>query len=135
MIAAQEFPPDVLSRTVGSPLAALLPYAQAEVLSKDPRIEELLHSVPASVFENWTDRKTAQRHSFVSKYVEQLFGFTREEWLSTPDFWFSRVHPEDQKEIGGHAEAIFTGRKETSKSISRWSAPPEKPSSTATPHR
>lgn len=120
MIAATEPKPDVHQQNGANPLATLLPYAPAKVLSKDPRLEELLNSVPASVFENWTDEKTARRHSFVSKFVEQIFGFTPQEWLSTPDFWFSRVHPEDQKEIAGHAEAIFAGRCETSKSVSRW---------------
>jgi PAS domain S-box-containing protein len=56
------------------------------------RIEDIVNGLPAVVFEHWQTRA-----SFVSSYVETMFGYTLEEWLSTPDFWCQRVHPDDKQ--------------------------------------
>ena len=34
---------------------------------------------------------------FVSPQIEELFGITPEEWLSSPDAWLKTVHPEDRE--------------------------------------
>src|SRR5205823_6464901 len=39
-----------------------------------------------------------QRIDYVSEYVERMLGYTTEEWLSTPNFWLTIVHPDDREE-------------------------------------
>src|SRR5260370_13766923 len=41
---------------------------------------------------------STQRIDFVSDYVETMLGYTVEEWLSTPNFWLTIVHPDDREE-------------------------------------
>jgi PAS domain S-box-containing protein len=31
--------------------------------------------------------------------IEQLLGYTQEEWLSSPDFWRRRIHPDDRETV------------------------------------
>ena len=82
----------------------------ARVEDERRRLKDLLASVPGVVWEAWGDPEaSAQRINFVSDYVEQMLGYTVEEWLSTPNFWLSIVHPEDRERAAREAHAIFTG--------------------------
>lgn len=36
---------------------------------------------------------------YVSPQIEEVLGYSRDEWLSTPDFWRSKVHPSDRETI------------------------------------
>ncbi len=48
---------------------------------------------------------------YVSPQVEQLTGYTPEEWTENPHLWYSRVHPDDKEAfIAGEAEALAEGR-------------------------
>ncbi|MBA3670781.1 MAG: PAS domain-containing protein [Gemmatimonadaceae bacterium] len=44
---------------------------------------------------------------FVSRGIETL-GYTREEWLSEPDNWVQRIHPDDRDRIFAATEAALT---------------------------
>ncbi len=90
-----------------------------ELTDERHRFDEILNTVPAVIFENWVGAD-GQRHSFVNEYVEQIFGFTTEEWLSTPDFWFTRVHPEDHEQVAMQSAEVFGGELENCKTVSRW---------------
>ncbi len=72
------------------------------------RLDDLLVSVPGVVWEAWgKPDDAAQQINFVSRYVETMLGYTREEWLATPNFWLSIVHPDDKKEAARHAAENF----------------------------
>lgn len=47
----------------------------------------------------WEADADSGRFSFVSRGAEQILGFPPEEWIDDPDFWISRVHPEDRDEV------------------------------------
>jgi len=69
------------------------------------RVEDIVAHVPGVVWEAWGDPNAAtQRIGFVSGYVEKMLGYSEEEWLSTPNFWLSIVHPDD-KELAGQEAA------------------------------
>ena len=36
---------------------------------------------------------------FISENVKDLLGYDRSEYLESPDFWSSRVHPDDSPRI------------------------------------
>ena len=76
------------------------------------RIEDLVAHVPGVVWEAWGQPDDAnQRIDFVSSHVENMLGYSREEWLSTPNFWLSIVHPEDKERAAQEAAAIFRSGK------------------------
>ncbi|MBV9926294.1 MAG: PAS domain S-box protein [Acidobacteria bacterium] len=84
------------------------------------RLKNLVAHVPGVVWEAWGEPDASgQRMDFVSDYVEQMLGYTVEEWLRTPNFWLSIVHPEDHDRAAAEARAIFDGR-EGGTSQFRW---------------
>ena len=84
------------------------------------RLKNLVAHVPGVVWEAWGEPdEESQRIDFVSDYVEQMLGYTVDEWLSTPNFWLSIVHPEDTERAAAEARAIFDSR-EGGASQFRW---------------
>ncbi len=83
-----------------------------EIERQRTRMENIVATVPAVVWEAWGEPdQSKQRIDFVSKYVESLLGYTLEEWLSTPNFWLTIVHPDDKQRAAEEAAAIFRGGK------------------------
>jgi PAS domain S-box-containing protein len=75
------------------------------------RLRNLVADVPGVVWEAWgSPDESRQRIDFVSDHVEKMLGYTVEEWLSTPNFWLSIVHPEDRERAAAEAHAIFESR-------------------------
>ncbi|MGH9872238.1 MAG: PAS domain S-box protein [Pyrinomonadaceae bacterium] len=83
----------------------------AQIERERERVNNMVASVPGVVWEAWGQPNAAtQRIDFVSGYVERLLGYTVEEWLSTPNFWLSLVHPDDREEAArAAAETFVTG--------------------------
>ncbi len=72
------------------------------------RIEDIVASVPGFVWEAWGQPdQAAQRVDFVSNHVEKMLGYKIEEWLSTPNFWLSIVHPDDREQAAREAAALY----------------------------
>ncbi|MDT5159421.1 MAG: hypothetical protein QOH51_3778 [Acidobacteriota bacterium] len=72
------------------------------------RLQDLVSSVPGVVWEAWgKPDEASQRINFVSDYVEQMLGYTVEEWLRTPNFWLTIVHPEDRERAAEDALRKF----------------------------
>ncbi|HKG15676.1 MAG TPA: PAS domain S-box protein, partial [Pyrinomonadaceae bacterium] len=72
------------------------------------RLRALVGDVPGVVWEAWgAPDASGQRIDFVSDHVEKMLGYTVDEWLSTPNFWLSIVHPEDRERAAAEAYAIF----------------------------
>lgn len=77
---------------------------------EDERIHlrNLLSNVPGVVWEAYgRPDKTSQKIDFVSDYVEKMLGYSMEEWLTTPNFWYTIVHPDDKERAAREAAAIF----------------------------
>jgi hypothetical protein len=48
-------------------------------------VEDIVEHVPGVVWEAWGKPDAAnQRIDFVSNHVEEMVGYSKEEWLSTP---------------------------------------------------
>ena len=81
------------------------------------RVEDIVAHVPGVVWEAWGDpNSVTQRVDFVSSHVEKMLGYSQQEWLSTPNFWLSIVHPDD-KELAAReaAEKFASGKGGTSR--------------------
>ena len=84
------------------------------------RLKNLVANVPGVVWEAWGEPdEGSQRIDFISEHVEQMLGYTVEEWLRTPNFWLSIVHPEDRERAAAESRAIFESR-EGGASQFRW---------------
>jgi PAS domain S-box-containing protein len=84
----------------------------AQVEGERRRLKELVANVPGVVWEAWGEPDAAsQRIDFVSDYVEQMLGYTVEEWLATPNFWLTIVHPEDRERAAREARRKFDSRR------------------------
>ena len=69
-----------------------------EVKEAAEQLRELIESVPAVIYEAPVgDAPTPWR--FVSPQIEELLGYTVEEWLAEPTLWEQRLHPEEREEI------------------------------------
>ncbi|HEX6285171.1 MAG TPA: MASE1 domain-containing protein, partial [Pyrinomonadaceae bacterium] len=76
------------------------------------RIEDIVAHVPGVVWEAWGKPDAgSQRIDFVSSHVEKMLGYSREEWLSKPNFWLQIVHPDDREQAATEAAAIFASGK------------------------
>jgi PAS domain S-box-containing protein len=64
------------------------------ILNSRQKVESLINTIDGIVWE--CDIKTLA-FTFVSKKVEQILGFTSEEWLSEPNFWEEHIYPEDRE--------------------------------------
>jgi PAS domain S-box-containing protein len=94
----------------------------AEIESQRQRLDNIVSTVPGVVWEAWGQPDAAtQRINFVNDYVETMLGYTVEEWLSTPNFWLTIVHPDDKDEAARMAgESFVSGN--TSPQEFRWVA-------------
>ena len=76
------------------------------------RLHNVVANVPGVVWEAWGHPDEAsQRIDFVSEHVEKMLGYSMNEWLATPNFWLSIVHPQDKERAAQEAAAIFASRK------------------------
>ncbi len=75
-------------------------------------LNNMVARVPGVVWEAWGQPDaSSQRIDFVSDYAETMLGYSVEEWLLTPNFWMSIIHPDDRARAGRAAVATFvTGK-------------------------
>ncbi len=94
--------------------------AGVELENERRRLNNIIASVPGVVWEAWGKPDAAtQRTDFVNDYVETMLGYSVAEWLSTPNFWLSIVHPEDRARTAQAAAADFARGKESTLEF-RW---------------
>ena len=82
------------------------------------RFADLLNSIPAVVFEWWPSGDGSG--NFVNSHVKTMYGYTPEEWLSTPDFWASRIHPDDKERAEANVGRILETGCEPENMAFRW---------------
>jgi two-component system, cell cycle sensor histidine kinase and response regulator CckA len=93
----------------------------AQIESQRQRLNNIVASVPGVVWEVWGE-PDAQRINFVSDYVQKMLGYSVEEWLSTPNFWHSIVHPDDRERTARISAEDFASGKNDSTMEFRWVA-------------
>ncbi len=87
----------------------------AEIERQQERLNKLVADVPGVVWEAWGEPDLeSQRIDFVSSYVEQMLGYKVIEWLSTPNFWLTIVHPDDKERAAKESKQVYlSGRNGT----------------------
>ncbi len=84
--------------SVDAPPKGDLPNLQA-------KYRTLIEQLPAVVFLVYLDRGSGE--AYVSPQIEQMLGFSREEWLEDPIRWYQQVHPDDKSRWSEEAAAMF----------------------------
>ncbi|HEY0764322.1 MAG TPA: response regulator [Pyrinomonadaceae bacterium] len=85
------------------------------------RLNNIIASVPGVVWEAWGQPDAASQHiDFVSDYVKTMLGYSVEDWISTPNFWLSIVHPDDKEKAARVAAADFVSGRAQNTSEFRW---------------
>jgi len=80
----------------------------AEIENQRLRLNNVVANVPGVVWEAWGEPDSAsQRINYISSYVEFMLGYSVEEWLQTPNFWLTIVHPEDREPAARTAAENF----------------------------
>ena len=74
--------------------------AEADLRTAEHRYRLLAEQIPAVTYiweANRSDDTTAE--SYTSPRIEQLLGYTVDEWHASADFWMSRLHPDDRHAV------------------------------------
>jgi PAS domain S-box-containing protein len=78
---------------------------EIQLREAEKRYRDLVEKVPAVLYS--AEPGPGGRWFYVSPRIEELTGFTYDEWVNDPNLWFSRVHPEDREVfIAGETEAL-----------------------------
>jgi PAS domain S-box-containing protein len=94
-----------------------------QIESQREQLNAIVTNVPGVVWEAWGEPDASAQHTdFVSEYVESMLGYMVEEWLSTPQFWLSIVHPDDRERAARSAADHFAGGKSDNRLEFRWVA-------------
>jgi PAS domain S-box-containing protein len=85
-------------------------HLNAQIARQRLRLKNILATVPGVVWEAWGQPDAIeQRIDFVSDHVETMLGYSIDEWLATPNFWLTIVHPDDKERAARETAAIFAG--------------------------
>ena len=96
---------------------------KAQIENQGQRLETIFANVPGVMWETWDEPDVdTQRIDFVSPYAETMLGYSVEEWLATPNFWLSIIHPEDKESAILNASKTFASPEETRTNHFRWIA-------------
>ena len=71
----------------------------------DARYRTLIEQIPAVVFMAYLDKGIGE--AYVSPQIEEMLGFTQEEWLNDPVRWYQQIHPEDKARWSVEAAGLF----------------------------
>ena len=74
--------------------------AEADLRAAEQRYRLLAEQIPAVTYV-WEARRPADAKPgyYTSPRIEQLLGYTVDEWHVTADFWMSRLHPDDRQRV------------------------------------
>jgi len=82
---------------------------ESSLPSMEARYRVLVEQIPAVVFMAVLDGGISE--AYVSPHIEQMLGFTQEEWLDDPVRWYHQIQPEDRARWSAEAaETFVTGK-------------------------
>ena len=98
-------------RSLGAagPFATRTRVAEAPLPNMEARYRALVEQIPAEVFMAYLDEGIGE--AYVSPQIEEVLGFTQEEWLQDPVRWYRQVHPDDKSRWSLEAAELFLSGK------------------------
>ena len=70
---------------------------QAALRAAEIKYQSLVEQIPGVLFLDTADE--FENTFYISPRIEELTGYTPEEWYTTPNIWFDSIHPADQERI------------------------------------
>lgn len=70
---------------------------EAELKEAERRYRLLAEQIPAVTY-TW-DLGQEQEDAYTSPRIQQLLGYSVDEWHQSPDFWMARIHPDDRNAV------------------------------------
>ena len=70
---------------------------QAALREAEIKYQSLVEQIPAVVFLDTADETEAT--FYMSPRIEELTGYSPDEWYTIPDIWFNSIHPDDRERI------------------------------------
>lgn len=70
--------------------------AEKEALNSKMRMRSLIDTIDGIV---WEADYATDRYIYVNEKAEKMTGFAIEEWLTTPNFWQDRLHPDQRDQM------------------------------------
>jgi PAS domain S-box-containing protein len=67
----------------------------------EARYRTLVEQIPAVVFMAFLDKGISE--AYVSPHIEEVLGFSQEEWLNDPVRWYHQIHPDDKERWSAEA--------------------------------
>ncbi len=87
----------------------------AQIEFQNQRLNDIITSIPGAVWEtNIISGIPSQSTGFVSEYIEKMTDYTKEEWLSHPNFWLEIIHPDDRRQVVEKINEILEEKSEGS---------------------
>jgi PAS domain S-box-containing protein len=84
--------------------------SEAQLHRAEARYRALVEQIPAVTFMAPLDGSTSEL--YVSPQIEELLGFSAQEWLDDPFLWYKQLHPEDQvRWTENFAQICFAGER------------------------
>jgi PAS domain S-box-containing protein len=78
----------------GSSLGADPRSIEERLQASEKRFRTLMEQIPAVTF--MAVLGEGENEMYVSSHIEQMLGYSQEEWLSDPFLWYTRLHPDDR---------------------------------------
>jgi PAS domain S-box-containing protein len=66
---------------------------EEQLRAAEERYRSLIETIPAATYVDTVD--AVSRAVYMSPQVEQIFGYTPQQWIADPDLWQRGVHPDD----------------------------------------
>jgi PAS domain S-box-containing protein len=73
--------------------------AEEQIAAAERRYRATVEHLPAVVYREAPGPRYEPGSLFVSPQSRELLGYTPEEWVTTPNFWFEHIHPEDRERV------------------------------------
>lgn len=71
--------------------------AEEALCASEARYRALVEQMPAAVYTITVGE--ASMPLYISPRIEQMLGYTADEWMSNPQLWSQRLHPEDREQM------------------------------------
>jgi two-component system, cell cycle sensor histidine kinase and response regulator CckA len=80
-------------------------HLSAQVKTQQQYLNNIIANLPGVIWETHVDKSVnTQQVDFVSDYIEEMIGYSPEEWLSKPNFWLELIHPDDKERAFSEAQ-------------------------------
>lgn len=81
---------------------------QETLIASQKRIESLINTIDGIVWEGHPDES---KSTFISNKVYDILGYTPQQWLAVPKFWYDKLHPEDKEWVKAYVDAAIADRR------------------------